>query len=158
MQNLARTSDRIDALVAAFKATEYVVDAPGGNIVIRVGETTPALDSLLDGSPWVVITAHNPDGRPCAAETNDAAQRSLEGSLRKLQPAVLLNVCNRDPAGLWPDEPAWLFTPGSIRRVDPLARRFGQRAVLTGRPGLPAKLRIYGESNDAPGTTPVVVS
>ena len=158
MQNLARTSDRIDALVAAFAAAEYVVEAPDGPIVIRVGETTPALDRLLDDAQWAVITAHNPDGRPCDAETNAAAQRSLEECLRELQPAVLLNVCNHDPADLWPDEPAWLFTPQSIGQGDSLARRFGQRAVLTGRPGLPTELRIYGESNNASGTTPAVVS
>lgn len=158
MQNLARTSDRIDALVAAFAATDYVVDAANGPFVIRVGETATALDDQLDNRPWAVITAHNPDGRRCPAGANAAAQRSLEACLRESRPAMLLKVCNRDPAGLWPDEPAWLFTPRSIGQVDSLARRFGQRAVLTGRPGSPAELRIYGESNDASGTTPAVVS
>lgn len=158
MQNLATTCDRIDALVAAFKAAEYVVDGPGATIVIRVGEPTTALDRLLDDRPWAVITAHNPDGRPRAAEANAAAERSLGERLRKLRPAVLLPGCNRDPSGLWPDEPAWLFTPRSLRQVDALARRFDQRAVVAGRPGSPAELRIYGELHDAPETAPAVVS
>ena len=78
MQNLARSSDRIDAMVAAFKAAEYVVDTKSGAIVIRVGETNPALDSLLDDRLWAVITACNPDGRLRDAEKNAAAQTALK--------------------------------------------------------------------------------
>lgn len=156
MQNLARIPDHIDALVAAFRAAEYIVDAPDDAIVIRVGETTAALDRALDKRPWAVITAHNPDGQPCTAQANAAAQRSLAVSLHALRPATLLNVCNRDPAGLWPDEPAFLFTPRDISEADSLARRFGQRAVLTGNAGGPAQLRIYGESDDTPAMIPAV--
>jgi len=158
MQNLSRTPDRIDALLAAFAAAEYVVEAGGDRIVVRVGESAPALDSLLGDRPWAVITAHNPDGRMPGAEANEAAQRSLEKSLREMQPAALIRVCNRDPDGLWPDEPAWLFTPKSMSAVDQLARRFGQRALLIGGPGEPARLRIYRGLNDAFGTPTAVDS
>jgi len=152
MQNLATTADRIDALIAAFTAAEYIVDAPDDRIVIRVGETSPALDRLLGERPWAVITAHNPDGRLCSAKTNATAQRSLEESLRDLQPVALLSVSNRDPEGRWPEEPAWLFTLQSLSQADRLARRFGQRATLTGLPGAPAQLRIYGDWRDTSGT------
>ena len=158
MQNLARTADPSDVMIAAFKAAEYVVDTKSGVIMIRVGETTPALDNLLDDRPWAVITACNPDGRLRDAERNAADQTSLEKSLRELRPAVVLTVCNRDPAGLWPDEPAWLFTPRDIAQADRLARQFGQRAILTGDPGAPAQLRLYRGRNDDSGTAPAVVS
>jgi len=158
MQNLARTPDRIDALVAAFTAAEYAVDGPDNTIVIRVGEATPVLDQLLNDSPWAVITAHNPDGRLCAAGTNATAQRSLEESLRELQPAVLLSVSNRDPEGRWPDEPAWLFTLQSLSQADRLARRFGQRAILSGLPGAPAQLRMYDDRRGVSGTAPGTAS
>lgn len=149
-----RRTDRLDALVAAFTAAEYVVDAPDDAIVIRVGETTPELDRLLDEKPWAVITAHNPDGRACSAVSNSAAQALLEQSLQRTRPSTLLEVCNRDPAGLWPDEPACLFTPQDLHQADRLAQRFGQRAIVTGFPGDAARLRIYGVSSDAPCTVP----
>lgn len=158
MQNLARSPDRIDAKLAAFAAAEYVVEAENEVIVIRVDEPTPDLDRLLDGRPWAVITAHNPDGRLRDADENAAAQRSLDERLRKLRPDVTMNACNRDPAGRWPDEPARLFTPESFDQADRLAARFGQRAIVTGLPGAPARLRIYAESPDAPGTAPGDVS
>jgi len=158
MQNLAKTPDHIDALVAAFKAAEYIVDAPDNAIVIRVGETTADLDRMLGGRPWAIVTAHNPDGQLCTSETNAAAQRSLKKRLRESRPWALLAVCNHDPAGLWPDEPAFLFTPRNISEADCLARGFGQRAVVSGRAGGPAHLRIYGESEHAPATMPAVAS
>lgn len=158
MQNLARNQDRIDALTAAFAAAEYVVDAKDESVVIRIGETTPALDRLLDGRPWAVITAHNPDGRRCPDATNAAAQKALEQSLQGLRPAVLLAATNRDPDRRWPDEPAWLFTPDSISRADRLAHRFGQRAIVAGLPEGPATLRVYGDPHAASGKTPAVVS
>ena len=149
-----RPDGRLEALVAAFTAAEYIVDAPEAAIVIRVGEKNPGLDRLLGERPWAVITAHNPDGRACSAESNSAAQRVLEQDLRRSRPSTLLPVCNRDPAGNWPDEPAWLFTPRTIEQADRLAQRFGQRAILAGFPGAAAQLRIYGASHDAPGTAP----
>ncbi len=158
MQNLASTSDRLDALIAAFAAAEYVVEEKNDAIVIRVGKPTPELDQVLGDRPWAVITAHNPDGRLCSDQANATAQQSLNKSLNELQPAVVLRVSNRDSAAQWPDEPAWLFTPRSIHQADSLARRLGQRAILTGCPGAPARLRIYGGPHDAPVMVPTVVA
>lgn len=158
MQKLAQTRDEIESLTEAFAAAEYVVEANCGFITIRVGVATPALDRHLDGRSWALITAYNPDGRLCAAEANAAAQRSLERSVRALQPAVILKACNRDPSGRWPDEPAWLFTPKRMCVADRLAQRFGQRAIVVGAPGAPARLRMYGRLHDAPGSAPAVVS
>lgn len=156
MQNLSRSPERIDALVAAFEAAEYRVDTGNDVIVIRVGENVPALDRLLGNRPWAVMTACNPDGRLCNAKDNAAAQQALEESLGELAPTRCLKTCNRDPAGHWPDEPAWLFTPGNFGQADLLARRFGQRAIVTGVPGAPAQLRVYADPDRDPGTPPGV--
>lgn len=158
MQILAKSPDRTNSLLEAFAATEYVVETSGEEITIRVGQTTPSLDSLLQGRPWAVVTAYNPDGVRHPGAANAAAQRALEQCLQQLRPAQLLEVCNRDPVGNWPDEPAWLFTPDDIRHADRLARRFGQRAIVTGQAGEPAALRIYGHAHDVPRTAPAVVS
>lgn len=158
MQNLANSPDRIESLARAFADAEYVLDVKDEPIVIRIGDATPALDRLVGNRSWAVITAHNPDGRQCSDAMNTAAQTALEQCLDELRPASLLEVRNRDPAGHWPDEPAWLFTPESISEADRLAHRFGQRAIVTGLPGAPAQLRMYGDSHDAPGTPPAVFS
>lgn len=149
MQNLANHPERIDELLDAFATAEYVLPTLDENITIRIGESVPALYRMLGNSPWAVITAHNPDGIHCPARENDAAQRALEKCLRDLHPAVMQKVVNLDPKGLWPDEPAWLFAHDDIFEVDALARRFGQRAVVTGRAGGPAALRVYADLRDA---------
>jgi len=158
MQILAKSPDRADALAEAFTATEYVVETSGAEIRIRIGQTTPALDSLLQDRPWAVITAYNPDGVRRPAVENTAAQSALEQCLHLLRPARLLKVCNRDPAGNWPEEPAWLFTPDHIRQADRLARRFDQRAVVAGHPGGPATLRMYADAHADRVNIPTVIS
>lgn len=171
MQILARSQETSASLVEAFAATEYVVRAhcndasddernntPDEDVVIRIGQPTPALDGLLGGRRWVVITAHNPDGVRHSDDRNAAAQQALEQCLRELRPETMLPVCNHDPSGQWPDEPAWLLACDNFSAADALARRFGQRAVVAGQPGAAAALRIYGGSHDATGSAASVVS
>lgn len=153
MPNLAETPDRIDELSKAFMATEYRVETGAETVTVRIGESAPALDRLLserlNGRSWAIITAHNPDGRVQPADRNAAAHLELEQHLRTISPSLMLEVCNRDPSGRWPDEPAWLFEFEDISRADRLAHRFGQRAIVTGRPGRPAALRIYDDVPDS---------
>lgn len=159
MPNLAVNTEDVDTLAAAFAAAEYVIRVDPAPIVIRIGECTPALDRLLDGRHWAVVTAHNPGGMRRSASRNDAAQRLLTRDLRELAPDVLLAACNRDPHGRWPDEPGWLFTPESAAQADALATRFGQRAIVVGQPGHPAELRWYGNGNASiRGNSSAVVS
>jgi len=145
MHDNVDTPDRLDALIAAFAAAEYVVDAGPEPIFVRPGRATPALDRLLDGRQWAIITAHNPDGRMQSGRHNAAAHRRLEQYLHRLAPAARLPACNRDPAGDWPDEPGWLLTPNDIAQADRAARRFGQRAIVTGGAGRRAALRVYDD-------------
>lgn len=159
MQNLARNTENVDALAAAFAAAEYVVEAESAPIVIRIGNRTPSLDRLLDGRRWAIVTAHNPGGTRQAARRNDEAERLLAQALRDLAPPVLLPTCNRDPSGRWPNEPGWLFTPESLAQADRLATRFSQRAIVAGRPGQPAELRWCDDGNtQVRGDSSAVVS
>ena len=143
MQNLADNRDRIDALIAAFAAAEYLVDVGPRPIALRLSRQTPALDRILGGRTWAIVTAHNPDGHPQTHRRNAAAHATLEACLDRIAPAMRLPACNRDPKGRWPDEPGWLFTPEDVTQADRLARRFGQRAIVTGGAGQRAELRIY---------------
>jgi len=164
MQILARSSKqhvrhgRADPLLRAFAATEYVVHARRGDIVVRIGHASPVLDRVLDGRSWTVITAYNPNGVSRPSNDNAAAQLELEQLLRESRPASMLPVSNHDPSGRWPDEPAWLVTCDQVFLLDELARRFGQLAVVTGRPGAPAALRIFSGSRDTGGIETVAIS
>lgn len=143
MQNLANAPERFDALIAAFAAAEYRVDTGAASLTVELGRPSPALDRSLDGRPWAIITAHNPDGRLQSRARNAAAHLQLGQCLNRITPAVCMPACNRDPSGKWPDEPGWLFTPDTMADADRLARRFGQRAIVAGGDGQPAELRIH---------------
>lgn len=144
MQRLAKFPEAVSDLAAAFANAEYVVDIGPATVVVRIGELAPALERATGERPWAIVTAHNPGGVRQPADRNASAHRRLRRHLRELAPGLLLPACNRDPAGRWPDEPGWLFTPESIDQADRLARRFGQCAIVAGRPGQPAGLRMYG--------------
>ncbi|MBS3743386.1 MAG: DUF3293 domain-containing protein [Wenzhouxiangellaceae bacterium] len=143
MQNLANAPEPSDPLIAAFAAAEYRVDTGATSLTVELGSPSPALDRLLDGRPWAIITAHNPDGRLQSKARNAAAHLQLDQCLGRVKAAVCLPACNRDRSGKWPDEPGWLFTPNSMADADRLARRFGQRAIVTGGDGQRAELRVY---------------
>lgn len=145
MQNLTKSPQCVNSLAMAFAATDYLVRAEPEPITIRVGVASRALDRVLDGRCWAIITAHNPDGVRRSDRRNAEAHKRLERDLHAIAPAIVLPARNRDPAGQWPDEPGWLFTPESFAQADGLARRFGQRALVTGKPGQPAELRMYGD-------------
>jgi len=144
MHNLADAQHRLDALIAAFAAAHYLVYTDKTPVRLHLGRPTQALDRLLDGRQWALITAHNPDGRQQSSARNRVAHARLGQSLDRIGPAVRVPTCNRDPDGQWPDEPGWLFTPDSMACADRLARRFGQRAIVTGGSGKASQLRVYG--------------
>jgi len=147
MHNLTRDPDRLEALASAFVETDYLVEAPAGTISVRIGATAPLLDRQLAGRPWAIITAHNPDGCRRSRHHNAAAHAKLQRELTGMKPDVVLPACNRDRAGQWPDEVGWLFTPASMAQTDALARKYGQRAIVTGTAGRKAMLRIYCASD-----------
>ena len=146
MQNIADTGEDLDALIAAFAAAEYLVEVGPKPIAVELGHPTTALDRILDGRAWAIVTAYNPDGRRQSNRRNETAHASLEACLDRIAPTARLPARNRDRAARWPDEPGWLFTPDDVTQADRLARRFGQRAIVAGGAGQRSELRIYDAS------------
>jgi len=130
-------------LLHAFMLAEYAVIVDGREGIVRVSRSHRWLDRALVGQPWAIVTACNPAGQRLPPADNTVRHRQLTDLARALGPCH--PACNRDPAGDWPDEPGVLLARIRIEPVDALARRFEQAAVVTGRAGQPACLRLYGD-------------
>lgn len=146
-------------LRAAFEATAYHVDAsPVGPFVIRCGGVSPALEALLDlvwperprpADPaavgwgpidgWAFVTAAN----PAAVRRGDAENRRRHASLRAAVASLgLPSFPGRSiaAAGDWPPEESLLVLGIAAAAATALAESFGQRAVVVGMRGGPARL------------------
>jgi hypothetical protein len=119
-------------LEAAYRATEYVVEAPGGAFVLHVDEPSAALAALqgqygTDRSAF--LSAWNPGSVPATATANEAAHRRLLDVLRA-GGRRLLEGWGRDPTGAWPAERSVLVLGIDAAAARVLAADFGQRALL----------------------------
>lgn len=131
--------------LAAFQATQYVARAPGGEIVIRIGERNGPLDALLGQmgvSEWVFVTACNPHTTRASDEANGLATGQLKHSLWR-DGARLLEGEGRGPeGGGWPAEHSFLVFGMDRASATALGRAWGQSAVVIGRRGEAAELLL----------------
>lgn len=119
-------------LAQAYRDAGYVVDAPDGPLVLRVGDHSAPLAALMRAlrvDTAALITAHNPWSRPTDARDNAAAQARLEAEL-SAHGVAQLPAQNRDPQGTWPPEASVLALGLAPDTADALARHFGQNAWL----------------------------
>lgn len=119
-------------LEAAYRATDYVVEAPDGACVLHVDEPSAALAALharygAEGSAFV--SAWNPGSAPATAAANEAAHRRLLAVLEAGGHRVL-EGWGRDPTGTWPAERSVLVLGVGAAAARALAADFGQRALL----------------------------
>lgn len=144
-------SNSPESLLQAFAATDYRVRVAGREFVVRPGCRHADLDAALDHRSWAIVTAFNPRGRRIDDADNRARHQRLLENVRgqgcEAHPAV-----NRDPLGDWPDETAVMIVAAGIDELDAIAAAFDQAAIVTGEPGRPAFLRLYGR--DWPARTP----
>lgn len=128
-------------LVAAFRATEYVVHA-ARPFVLSVDCASAELDALLAAAGRdcaAFVTAWNPRSQPTDEDGNRAAQARLEAELAAAGHPTVAGI-GRDPLGQWPGEPS-VLVPGLGRDAARLlGRRYGQHAVLWVRRGGPVEL------------------
>lgn len=132
-------------LLAAYRATLYTVVTDTGEIGVRIGETSPAIDRLLaerGAGSGVFVTAWNPLSQPTGREINEAANRRLATALTAAGLAFLPHVGLPDTrpgdAPRWPPEHGFfVFDP-----PDPVAlgRCWRQNAVVVIERGRPARL------------------
>lgn len=113
-------------LLAAYRATAWSVEAPGGRVTVRPGTVAPA--ALC---PSAIVTAYNPASRPHSTEHNERADHALRVRVRALglHPWRTQPHGTGEDAAAW-DEPGWCL-PGDTREVaTELGRDFGQNAIV----------------------------
>lgn len=124
-----------------YRQTVYWVFGPHAYIGLRVEQTSPELDRLLEEAgalEWAHITAWNPRSRPLSPPDNRQAQDALEWAVRARYSSLPGVGAATD--GDWPpEEGLFIFGIPEAEAVE-LGRRFEQNAVVCGRKGEPARL------------------
>lgn len=139
------------ALLAAYRAAEYVVPVGGRVCRFRVDRPVPVpLGAWLDAEgPAGWLTAFNPGSRQLPILENLNRHQAL---WRRLQAEGLTASAGYagDPAGIWPDETSLLVPAIGLARLNRLAREFGQLAFLWLEAGEPARLWLADLSGGRP--------
>jgi hypothetical protein len=130
-------------LRAAYEATAYEVhDSPVGPFTIRCGAVSAEVDTLLAAAgleTWAFITAWNPGSVRLDGAENHRRHAELRDWLaaRGLHWFAAVGV----PAtGDWPPEESLLVLGLDEPATAAVGRAFGQRAVVVGSRGQPARL------------------
>lgn len=116
----------------AYQHARYVVHAPTGDIELRVGQLSPALDLLLKAegaSGGVLITAYNPRGESQPEAANRAAQERLQADLRN-RGCRWIPAIGEDPQGRWAAETSVLALDLAPAQADALGQEYGQNAYV----------------------------
>lgn len=119
-------------LLAAYRATDFVVFDGQEQWVLHVGVASPRVDALLDrhdATRATIVTAFNPRSRVLPSEANKARHQSLVRLLEEQGLAFLLGE-GRDPGGQWVAETECIVFGISLAEGLEIARRFEQNAVV----------------------------
>ncbi|HEV7368188.1 DUF3293 domain-containing protein [Arenibaculum sp.] len=133
-----------DDLLAAYRATAYVVPRQGGDVVVRIDEASPGLDRLLaalGARTAVFVTAWNPLSRPRPRAENEAAAARLAAEAAAHGWRSLPQE-GRGDDGTWPPEPGLLLLDLDRAQAVALAERHGQNAVVWCEASAPARLLL----------------
>ena len=119
-------------LEAAYRATDYVVEAVGGAFTLRIDEPSAAL-ALLHAARGVrhsaYLSAWNLGSVARVTADNEAAHARLLAALATAGCAAI-EGWGRDPGGEWPAERSLLVPGLAPYAALALAREFGQNAFL----------------------------
>lgn len=127
---------RTPALEAAFRATEYWVELPGGGLRLRVGIVDPDADRRLREEAgvrrsWVILTACNPYSTQVGESRNTILFSELMDILKAMS-TPLFHTRHASPDGSWPEERGVFLPDFDLALARGLGRRFRQHALLTG--------------------------
>lgn len=129
-------------LIAAYRATDYVVHGSGGIVVIQIGHHSLAVDRLLTrmhARNAAFITAWNPFSNKLSFEANKHWGCELKRYL-SVHGFAFLEGEGSGRIGEWPSEPSILAFGISRTEASVVGRRFRQNAVVYVPLGRPAEL------------------
>ena len=129
-------------LAANYRATSYIVDAPGGAVAIRIGGSSAPLDAVLDtlgADRWAFVTAWNPGSMRLPEAENRRCNADLLERIGRLGYAALPGRGVGD-SGEWPAEESFLIAGIPLDDALALGRFYRQRAIVAGRRGEAAGL------------------
>jgi hypothetical protein len=132
----------LSTLVAAYRATDYVVHSSGGIVVIQIGHRSLAVDRLLarmHARSAAFVTAWNPSSRRLSFEANKHWGCELKRYL-SVHGFAFLEGEGRGQTEEWPPEPSILTFGISRTEASTIGRRFRQNAIVYVRRGRPAEL------------------
>ena len=139
------------ALLAAYRAAEYVIPIGGRLCRFQIDRPTPsALADWLStegASGW--LSAFNPGSQQLPILENLVRHESLWRRLQAEKLTALAGYAG-DPAGLWPDETSLLVPAIGLQRLNRLALEFGQLGFLWLEPGQPPRLWLTGPTGGRP--------
>lgn len=121
-------------LQQAYNSAIYVVEAPDGEIVIRVGERSDALIHLLRSAritEWAFITAYNPGSEVLPRAENLRRNRVLESDLHSRGYSYYPGE-GRSEDGSWQPERSFLILGIPETEATRLGKKFSQSAILVG--------------------------
>lgn len=119
------------ALIAAYRATRYVVCDGGREIVARIGVPSAEMDALLaahGAGSGTFMTAWNPRSERRPRAGNEAAARRLEAALAAAGRQWLAHE-GRGEGSDWTEAGVFVLDLPEEAALD-LAARFGQNAVV----------------------------
>jgi hypothetical protein len=122
-----------EALIAAYRATDYVLFLGDGNdVTLNIGRSNNTFDHVLDArkaESAVVVTAYNPR----SVVLSDAENRARHASLTALLDARGCDYAlgeGRDPSGNWQAELECVVFGISVEMGLEIARAFEQNAIV----------------------------
>lgn len=127
-------------LLALYRSAGYAVRLPGGRRAALGVDALPptTLVQWLSGATGVLLTACNPGSRPLPAAENRRRLRRLHADLiaagARLLPAAGYGPSWREASLFAADVP--------LTRIDALAERYGQNAILIVEAERPVRLRV----------------
>ncbi|HVZ14189.1 MAG TPA: DUF3293 domain-containing protein [Bauldia sp.] len=127
-----------DALIAAYRATDFVLfDTGDGEVVVNVGRRSAGFDRVLAArraATAVIVTAYNPRSVVLPEAENRTRHAALTALLDRRGYDYALGE-GRDPAGHWKAELECVVFGIPVEAGLDLARAFDQNAIVFVRRG-----------------------
>jgi len=139
-----RQETNIDPVLrAAYRATHYIAALPSGEVLIEVGQISPAVSAWLAGlglHSAIFLSAWNSMSKPLSPEVNAIRHADLLSMVRNA-PLPFVEAVGRSPDGSW-SETSLLIAGVPLSEANRWARVFEQAGYVWIDRDEPASLRV----------------